>query len=796
MVTNRVEFEDGYFKIDGKPEFLYGAEVHYFRIPKGEWQDRLQKVKEAGCNLVSTYIPWIWHEPYEGKVDLTGKTHHQRDVVGFLDLCHEMGFYTIVRPGPYVMAELVNYGLPGWLLKNYPEIIARDKNGSLHPLAVVSYLHPTYLNKVRDWYRMVMPIIKERLISRNGNIIMVQLCNEIGMLNWVSGKSDYSHITWTYFLKFLQNKYGNMEQLNKTYGTNLEDYKEISPEAICNQSIFSRDWGLFWRWYIKKYVEELTAYAKKEGIDVPILINVHGFKDYSLYSRGIDYPIGLSQLYSISELPQTVLAGDFYPGRIGYDTFHDLVIASEFTKAIQNIEIPLFSAEFQAGRLADRPRIYPQDLELNTRTCVAHGMNALNYYMFAGGVNLEGIGEFGRYHEWQAPLASNGDKRPSFFNARRMGRFFKTFGRQFVRTRKKVVTHVGFYPDYYMTETEELNKGEEVSKLIHERENFFFDGIIRLLICANLHFQAHDLLKVSLEELMECKTLWVFAQEMMVEDIQQKLVQYVQNGGKLILFPHVPVKNMVGKRATILKDALQIKVEDRLNGRYLASYKGYRSFSVMNPYLFKEDENTISLVCLDKSRGICGIRKTVGKGEVVVLGFGFNHMYNYQIGIIKDLALELGIEQEFLTDNDNISIVARVENEKGFISVLNYDDIPQKFKILRKNKELFDGHEITLNPRSGLILPWNIPLTDDLIIEYSTVEILSIDCNQNGFSLAVAGNGSTQGIIKLTGKSTTRIEIDGRRVLKVEGQGDDIFINLDLDSNQEEVLVDVFIDID
>ncbi|GMA59922.1 hypothetical protein GCM10025859_03620 [Alicyclobacillus fastidiosus] len=55
-------------------------------------------------------------------------------------------------------------------------------------------------------------------------------------------------------------------------------------------------------------------------------------------------------------------------------------------------------------------------------------MNALNYYMFVAGENYEEIGLFGRRHEWQAPIDSNGDLRPNYDKARHLGSVFKTVG--------------------------------------------------------------------------------------------------------------------------------------------------------------------------------------------------------------------------------------------------------------------------------------------------------------------------------------------------------------------------------
>jgi len=83
--TQTVAFKDGNFVLGGKPFFLYSGEIHYFRIPKNKWKDRLSKLKSAGFNTVSSYIPWIWHETQEGQKDFTGETCPERDVLSFID---------------------------------------------------------------------------------------------------------------------------------------------------------------------------------------------------------------------------------------------------------------------------------------------------------------------------------------------------------------------------------------------------------------------------------------------------------------------------------------------------------------------------------------------------------------------------------------------------------------------------------------------------------------------------------------------------------------------------------------
>jgi len=107
-----ISYDKQSFSIDGKRVFLISGEVHYFRIPRALWKDRLTKSKEAGLNTISTYIPWNYHEYNEGEFDFTGK----KDVEGFFELCRELGLYVIARPGPYICAEWDLGGFPPWLL--------------------------------------------------------------------------------------------------------------------------------------------------------------------------------------------------------------------------------------------------------------------------------------------------------------------------------------------------------------------------------------------------------------------------------------------------------------------------------------------------------------------------------------------------------------------------------------------------------------------------------------------------------------------------------------------------------
>ena len=78
--------------------------------------------------------------------------------------------------------------------------------------------------------------------------------------------------------------------------------------------------------------------------------------------------------------------------------------------------------------MRDRPRLYPQDVELNLKTSVAHGLNGVNAYMFSGGRNDLALGAFGSYHEWQAAVTPEGRGGRTSSRSRDFGRQLRTFG--------------------------------------------------------------------------------------------------------------------------------------------------------------------------------------------------------------------------------------------------------------------------------------------------------------------------------------------------------------------------------
>ncbi|SEF84584.1 beta-galactosidase [Paenibacillus sp. UNC499MF] len=170
----RVQYDRNSWIIDGKRLFILSAAVHYFRLPRAEWAEVLDKSKEAGCNCIETYVPWNWHEEEEGRWDFSG----DKDLGAFLDLCAERGLYVIVRPGPYICAEWDMGGLPYWLERK--------------PGMQYRTLNREFLRYVDLYWDRLVPIVLPRLFSKSGTVIMVQVENEFQAL----GKPDKAYMEY------------------------------------------------------------------------------------------------------------------------------------------------------------------------------------------------------------------------------------------------------------------------------------------------------------------------------------------------------------------------------------------------------------------------------------------------------------------------------------------------------------------------------------------------------------------------------------------------------------------------
>ena len=153
-----------HFLLDGKPFQILSGEMHYERIPRAYWRNRMEMAKAMGLNTIATYVFWNVHEPEPGVWNFSGNA----DLPEFLREAQEEGLHVILRAGPYSCAEWEFGGFPAWLLADPKMETALRSND------------PAFMVPAGLWLMKLGQEVAPYQIGRGGPIIAVQMENEYG----------------------------------------------------------------------------------------------------------------------------------------------------------------------------------------------------------------------------------------------------------------------------------------------------------------------------------------------------------------------------------------------------------------------------------------------------------------------------------------------------------------------------------------------------------------------------------------------------------------------------------------
>jgi beta-galactosidase len=169
----RLTIDGSQFRFRDAPLTIISGEMHYPRVPREYWRDRLIKARAMGLNTISTYVFWNLHEPTPGAFTFSG----QNDVAAYIRTAGEVGLHVIVRPGPYVCAEWDLGGYPAWLLA--------------HPGIELRSTDPAFTTPAGRWLDRLGRELAPLFADRGGPIIAVQVENEYGSFG-----DDKPYLAW------------------------------------------------------------------------------------------------------------------------------------------------------------------------------------------------------------------------------------------------------------------------------------------------------------------------------------------------------------------------------------------------------------------------------------------------------------------------------------------------------------------------------------------------------------------------------------------------------------------------
>lgn len=501
---------DGYTElhVDGVPFFVHSAAFFYYRTPRDLWEPMLTRYRSLGINTIDIYIPWNWHEPSEGELDFDGHTNPRRNLRALLTLITEKRFKLIARPGPEILNEWRHGGYPDWLLKR-PEYGMDPLDwleGRYAPLdrvnvhdaeaAAHGWLdNSTHMSYTRNWLQAVAkelaPYSSHRIMhlpphapdapphDASGPLLFVQLGDD-----FASGRTNH-----------------------------------VGPD--------------FWR-----YVEALRGMLETDELDVPVFINPTDMR-VSAAGSVLQPWIGvMGQWYMHRQ--QTSRASQ---NRL---TARDAGQIEFFTDELKTQpDFPPIMIEYQAGWYApaddDRPvESLPENTLLSSRLLIGNGIHGLNYFPLQDTITPAGysVPWANRSYRWDAALSPDGFPRPRLEAVTRNARLLDRWGRELAASHKRadwgLVDPLGAYPQDLLDAVDVRRVSQELLR------------IQRLGTLATLSSELLDPEYQPLEQLLRhpLVLLPVFDPEkpqfQLSEKAQASLVEYVRNGGILLVFPERP----------------------------------------------------------------------------------------------------------------------------------------------------------------------------------------------------------------------------------------------------------------
>ena len=779
------------FYLNEKKVFLNSGEIHYFRIKRELWDKHLDAAVEAGLTTVSTYVPWAFHESVEGVFDFDGSSSPERDLKGWIESCQARGLHCIVKPGPFILAEYRGAGLPDWFMGKYSnEAKMRNSKGEIFPSDGISLFNEKYLEKVTLWYDKIMPFISERQLSNGGPIIMMQICNEIGVFSWLAHQADYCEAVKDRFITYLKKKFTDIKELNSLWATNYPDFAhvELPPDGrlpYASKADRGRDheWHNFWRKYYGDYLRMLTGMARERGVTVPLYHNLPGW----IYGSGYEFPVNITMYEDLFLDKSEIIFGvDHIPEFLSYRNMHDDRIINDITYAMQGNK-PLFAAEFQSGSREYHVVTNPHEMELFYKASIANGLTGWNYYMFSQGRNTRHTGYSGSTFYWFNPLTPEGERTSAFPLVQRMNKIIKTSESLIVDSKRKAEVCVLFYPPYYASELERPVDGacDLMFTASAIRRPAYFDGLLKVLQILNIDYDMMDLTKASAESMKSYIQVWAFSTDEMNASDQQTIVDYTQAGGNLVIFPYLPDRGMSQKPCTIIRDALSVYPSGKeIIDSPLIDIYDLQDIKCANPLIVYSEESLAGaeIIAHTLKGSACGFTKALGNGSLTHLGTWIGFDTEGQKPVYEALlnTTEAKLRQAS-TNNENITVRERFTSENAAILfVANYYNEEQTGKITYTHPE--NGETITIPYAHGEILwpalysilsPVCMKISDGLKILHSTSDVLDIVETENQLEITLYGNRDLAGEIVFEGpgvKNISAITLDGESGRKIRDE--------------------------
>jgi hypothetical protein len=667
-------------RVNGAPFFIHSAAFSYYRIPRDQWEQLLERYRWLGINTIDIYIPWNWHEPTEGALDFDGHTNPRRNLRALLALITQKGFKLIARPGPEILNEWRYGGYPGWLLER-----------------------PEYKMDPLDWIEGRYPPL-DGLNPHDA---------EAAARGWLENATHMSYArSWLTSVAKELAPYSSLRQIHVPADDPNDPPRDVNGPLLFVQlgddfaeGRANRVGEDFWR-----YVESLRAAVESGGVDVPVFINPTDMRVAASGSR-LDHPISTMGQWYMQPRSAAQTSGSLL-------STHDAGEIELFAEELKTQpDFPPVIIEYQAGWYTpgndDRPvESRPENTLLSSRLLIGNGIHGINYFPLQDTYTPAGysVPWANRSYRWDAALGPDGENQPRLHAERRNRQMLQSWGPQLAASHKRadfgIVYPLGAYPQDQLTPPDIAHVSQSVMR------------IERLGTLATLSSELLDPEYQPVDQLLRDAVLFlpVFDSEkpqfQLSERAQQVIVEYVRSGGTLVELPE-------RSKGRIIEELWQSSPDSEAespSGASDSSIRGRRKFG--KGEVIESSKDFFSWLSLDDSlaenRDQREARWATNALREFISAAG---VYPSVMQEAKTTGTEELIVSEIVT-NEGTSLLAERTGGRGFLSVTNLsadDSADSTFELLSPAASARGAHSdyrslhVVVPPHESLLLPLGAP---------------------------------------------------------------------------------------
>ncbi|HTZ57970.1 MAG TPA: beta-galactosidase [Acidobacteriaceae bacterium] len=646
------------------PPILLGAAWYPEQWPESEWDKDLDRMAACHIHLVRVgEFAWSTMEPEEGKYDF-----------GWLDRAIEKAaqHHIVVVLGTPTAAP------PAWLTSKYPQTLRvyedgrRAEHGNRQQF---SFTDPKYRELARG--------IAEQMATRYGHnpdVVGWQLDNEYA-------EPDFGPSAQAQFHAWLKRKYGTITRLNQLWTTTYwsqtyDNFDEIPVKANDENPALELDWKHFvsdtWKSYSQNQIDAIRPHADRRQF---ITTNTMGWFD------GFDHYIVNSNL--------DIAAWDDYIREPVYDAplngaTHDLNRGFKH----KNFWVMETEPAFVDWRKTNNPLDKGQVREMAWQA-VGHGADAVEYWQWRSALNGQE-----QYHG--TLVGPDGLPVPVYAEIQQVGAEFEKAGPALS----------GTTPHSQAAIVENYDSRWAIDFQRHAAD---FDPVEELMSFyrpLRQMTQAVDLVAPD-APLDEYKLVEAPALNLLSEAVAQHLIDYVKQGGNLVLGPRSGMKDTYSALYTDrqpgpLAGLLGAHVEEFYaleNPVPLSGDIGSGTSHVWAEFLTPSDPQTQVLLRYGTSNGWLNgqpavVTRKAGKGSITYVGGWLDD------GLMAKLTASWvqtsRVQPIVVNVPDGVEVCRRTGNGKSILILINHTSTSQSIALPSAMKDLLSSTETAT---SELTLP-------------------------------------------------------------------------------------------